>query len=194
MTTAWQHTAASLHQTTFFWDVQPLAVPSFEFFLCFFLSPCGAVSDISRGRHFERHHEPAAHPASTRYRNRSYDQSWTLPPKSTNAAATLLISTWNNGSEAKLPPEYVPVSPPNDPRHLPPPSQFVSLALATVHPRLANPSIGRINNRFIHLAAALPPSRRVTNEPFPFGPAFRFIGRLLPVYGRHIPFLELSRL
>ena len=30
--------------------------------------------------------------------------------------------------------EHIPVPPPNDPRHLPPPSQFVHLASATVHP------------------------------------------------------------
>ena len=54
-------------------------------------------------------------------------------------------------------PENIPVPPPNDPRHLPPPSQFVSLASATVHPRLAIPSIGRSNNRFIRLAATFSP-------------------------------------
>ena len=64
------------------------------------------------------------------------------------------LGQWFRGRQT---PETIPVPPPNDPRHLPPPSQFVSLASATVHPRLAIPSIGRSNNHFIRLAAAFPP-------------------------------------
>ena len=64
------------------------------------------------------------------------------------------LGQWFRGRHT---PEYIPLPPPNDPRHLPPPFQFVSLASATVHPRLAILFIGRINNRYIQLAAALPP-------------------------------------
>ena len=58
-----------------------------------------------RSRHrprptFERHHDPAAQPASTKYWNRSYDQSWTLVPRPTHAGAPPLLPTWGNGSEA----------------------------------------------------------------------------------------------
>ena len=170
MDTALQHNAAILHRTTFFLDVQLLALPPFGLLYrtTLFLAPCGAVSDIARGRPFERHYDPASHPDSTTYQNRSYDQSWTLVPRATNAGAPSLLPTWDDGSEAELTPEYSPVPLPNDPRHLPPPSEFESIASATVHPRLANPPIGRSNDRFIRLAAAVPPNRRVANESFPF--------------------------
>ena len=106
-----------------------------------------------RNRHFERHHDPAALPDSIKSRNRSYDQPWTLVPRLTNAGAPLL-PTWDNGSEADKRRKILPL---NDPHHLPPPSQFVSLASPTAHSRLAIPSIGKINNRFIRLASAFPP-------------------------------------
>ena len=54
------------------------------------LYPCGAGFDKAIGRHFERHHETVAHPASTKYRNRPYDQSWTLVPKPTKMPDLLL--------------------------------------------------------------------------------------------------------
>ena len=66
------------------------------------------------------------------------------------------LGQWFRGRQT---PETIPAPPPNNPRHLPPPSQFVSLASATVHPRLAIPSIGRSNNRFIRLAAAFSPNQ-----------------------------------
>ena len=78
-------------------------MPPFWIFLQRFvsvLSPCGAVSDIARGRRSERHHGPAADPVSTKYRNRSYDQSWTMALRPTNARANISLPTWDNGSEA----------------------------------------------------------------------------------------------
>ena len=65
------------------------------------------------------------------------------------------LGQWFRGRQT---PEAIPVTPLNDPRHLPPPSQFVYLASATVHPRLAIPSIGRSNNCLIRLAAAFSPN------------------------------------
>ena len=59
---------------------------------------------------------------------------------------------WFRGRQT---PGCIPIPPSNNPRHLP--SKVVSLASATVHPRLANPSISKRNSRFIRLAAALPP-------------------------------------
>ena len=53
-----------------FWDAQPLfssATLSILLLPTAFLSPSGVVVDIARGRHFERHHDPAAHPATLPY-------------------------------------------------------------------------------------------------------------------------------
>ena len=72
---------------------------------------------------------------------------------------------WFRGRQT---PENIPVPPPNDPRYLPPPSQFVPLASATVHPRLAIPPTGRSNNRFIRLAAAFPPQPAALQTSHPF--------------------------
>ena len=41
------------------------------------------------------------------------------------------LGQWFRGRQTR---EHIPVPPPNNPRHLPPPSQFVHLASATVHP------------------------------------------------------------
>ena len=75
------------------------------------------------------------------------------------------LEHWFRGRQT---PENIPVPPPNDPRHLPPPSQFVSLASATVHPTLAIPSIGRSNNCFIRLAAAFYPQPAALQSSHPF--------------------------
>ena len=74
------------------------------------------------------------------------------------------LGQWFRGQQT---PEYIPAPPPNNPRHLPPPSQFVSLSSATVHPRLAIPFADRINNSFFRLATALPrlPSTLQTSHP-----------------------------
>ena len=74
------------------------------------------------------------------------------------------LRQWFRGRQT---PENIPVPRPNDPRHLLPPSQFVYLVSATVHPRLAIPSIGRSNNLFIRLAAALSPKPAVLQTSNP---------------------------
>ena len=65
-------------------------------------------------------------------------------------------------------PELVPVSPPcNDCRHLPLPSQFESVALATIHPKLASAEAA-ITSLDWQSPYSLP-THRVANEPLPFG-------------------------
>ena len=72
-------------------------------------------------------------------------------------------------------PEPIPVPPPNDPRHLPPPSQLVSLASATVHPRLAISSIVRSNFLIFRLAAIFFPEPATLQTSHPYSVSAFFI-------------------
>ena len=82
-----------------------------------------------------------------------------------SSSFTTYLGQWFRGRPS---PENFPVSPPNDPRRLQPPSQFVSLASATVHPRLTIPSIGRSNNRIFRFAASFPPNPPRCKQVIPF--------------------------
>ena len=65
-------------------------------------------------------------------------------------------------------PGIIPVPPPNDPRHLPRPNQFVSLALASVHPRQGISSKGRSNNRLFGWQPPIPPNPPRCKRVIPF--------------------------
>ena len=82
--------------------------------------------------------------------------------KSRSSSFITYLGQWFRGRQT---PAYILVPPSNHPLHLPPPSQFVFLALATVHPRLAiqkQQSLCSIGGRLAPL------TRRDAYEPFPF--------------------------